>query len=125
MNGHQVIWVSGLLGISVALALICCVGVLVMNDAYQRLQFAAPIVGVSMSLLVAAVWIQESGSQVRVKAVLICVILFLTNAVLSHATARAIKVKTHGKLEVDEGQGIEWSDGTPYRPGSAEGGADE
>jgi monovalent cation/proton antiporter MnhG/PhaG subunit len=85
-----------LLGLAVLLILMCALGLLVMRHAYQRLQFSTPVVTVSMALIVAAVWIEDDQWQSRIKATLIWVILFLMNSILSHATARAIRIREVG-----------------------------
>jgi monovalent cation/proton antiporter MnhG/PhaG subunit len=97
MNG----WIVFLLFAAVLLVLLCSIGIAVMGDPYQRLQFPAPISGVAVPLIVAAVFIQTNDFQARAKAVLVMIILFFTNAVLTHATARAERLRTKGHWEVE------------------------
>jgi energy-converting hydrogenase B subunit D len=80
-------WIFFLLFAAVLLVLLCSVGTAVMRDPYQRLHFPAPISGVAAPLIVAAIFIQTNDFQARAKAVLVLIILFFMNAVLSHATA--------------------------------------
>jgi monovalent cation/proton antiporter MnhG/PhaG subunit len=95
MAHHPII--SGvLLGVAVAICLVCAIGVAIMRDAYQRLQFSAPVVTVAITLIVIAIWIEDAQWQSRIKATLIALILFFTNAILSHATARAIRIRNIG-----------------------------
>ncbi len=75
------------------LCLLCGLGLAVVRDPYQRLHFASPVTSVAVPLVVVAVWVEDPQWQSRVKATLVAVVLFLMNAVLSHATARAVRVR--------------------------------
>ncbi|MGA2232250.1 MAG: monovalent cation/H(+) antiporter subunit G [Tepidisphaeraceae bacterium] len=97
MTHHPVI-TGSLLGVAVALAVICSIGLLVMRDAYQRLHFSAPVVTISMLLIVIAVFLEEPDAQARIKVVLIFVFMTAMNSVLCHATARAIRIRQVGGL---------------------------
>ena len=83
---------SVLVAVAVALAMVCSTGVAVMEDALQRLHFSAAVTSFSTGLIVAAVWLDDPNWQARLKALLIAVVLFVMNSVLSHSTARAIRV---------------------------------
>jgi monovalent cation/proton antiporter MnhG/PhaG subunit len=98
MTNHLLI-TSILLGIAVGLAIVCSIGLLVMRDPYQRIHFSSPIVTLSMLLICVAVFIEESDSQARIKVVLIYVLMLVMNSVLSHATARAIRIRQTGHWE--------------------------
>lgn len=93
-----------LLGIAILLCFLCALGLAVMREPYQRMQFTTPIVSVSIWLIVAAIWIEDGQWQSRIKAVLVALILFLMNAILSHATARAIRLRQldHWEVTADE-----------------------
>ena len=93
------ILISILLGIAVVFAFISCLGVLVMRNAYQRLNFPGVVVTVCVPLIVAAVWIDEKDPAARVKIILIALILYVMNAVLSSATAKAIRIQEVGHWE--------------------------
>jgi multisubunit Na+/H+ antiporter MnhG subunit len=90
---HHPILTTAMLAIAVALANVCAIGVLVMHDALQRLQYATPVVCISAWCIVIAVWLEDPDPQARIKVILIGVILFVMNAILSHATARAIRIR--------------------------------
>jgi len=85
-----------LLGIAVLICFLCSLGLMVMRDPLQRLHFATPIVSISIGLIVVAIWVEDGEWQSRIKAVLVALILFFMNSILSHATARAIRIR---KLE--------------------------
>ena len=78
-----------------------CAGMAWMGGAYQRLHFVSPVVSVAAVLVAAAVWVSGCEVQAGVKATLCALILFVMNGVLSHATALAIRVKTHRRWAVE------------------------
>ena len=92
MQVHHPIIVGILVGLAVLIAIVCSVGVMVMRDAYQRLQYSAVVVTLSVLLIAIAVWIEEKDPQARVKVILIGFTLFLMNSVLTSATAKAVRI---------------------------------
>ncbi|HEY2957130.1 MAG TPA: monovalent cation/H(+) antiporter subunit G [Actinomycetota bacterium] len=93
--------VAVLLTLGVAVELVCCVGVLAMRDAYDKLHYTAPAATVGSLAIALAVVVQESFSQAGVKALVIFLALLVTNPVLSHATARAARVRQLGSWRAD------------------------
>jgi monovalent cation/proton antiporter MnhG/PhaG subunit len=91
--------VAILLAVGVGVELFCCVGVLVMRDLYDKLHYTAPATTIGSLAIAAAVVVQESFSQAGIKAILVFLILLVTNPVLSHATARAARVRELGHWE--------------------------
>jgi monovalent cation/proton antiporter MnhG/PhaG subunit len=96
---HHPIITGSLLGMAVALTILCCLGLMLMRDAYQRVHYSAPVVTISMLLVAIAVFIEESDSQARIKVTLIFVMMLVMNSILSHATARAIRIRQVGQLD--------------------------
>lgn len=94
--------VAALLVAGVAAALLSCLGVLVMGNAYDRLHFTAPAATLAPALLAAAIVLEEGLSAVGVKALLVALVLVATNPVLSHATARAARIRQFGHWSVQE-----------------------
>jgi multicomponent Na+:H+ antiporter subunit G len=94
--------VAALLVVGVAAALLSCLGVLVMGNAYDRLHYTAPAATLAPALLAAAIVLEEGLSAVAVKALLVAVVLVATNPVLSHATARAARIRQFGHWSVQE-----------------------
>ena len=103
---HHPYITGSLLGVAVLLAFLCSVGLLVMRDAFQRLQFATPIVTISIFLITIGIWIEDDQWQARIKSALIALILFVMNAVLSHTTARAIRIRDVERLEISAEESI-------------------
>ena len=91
--------VAILLAVGVGVELFCCVGVLVMRDLYDKLHYTAPATTIGSLAIAAAVVVQESFSQAGIKAILVFLILLVTNPVLSHAPARAARVRERGHWE--------------------------
>jgi multicomponent Na+:H+ antiporter subunit G len=96
--------VAALLMVGVGVTLASCLGVLVMRDAYDRLHFTAPATTVAPLAVAAAVVLEERLSAAGVKAVLVAIALLLTNPVLTHATARAARVRELGGWQAGEGR---------------------
>lgn len=89
--------VAVLLAVAVASILLSCLGVLVMRDALDRLHFTAPAATIAPVLVATAVLVEEPLSSAGVKAVLVAVLIVVTTPVLSHATARAARIREHGR----------------------------
>lgn len=79
-----------LLALAVAVALASSVGVLAMNDALQRVHYVAPAATLSAVLVGVALAIDDRQAAAWTKVAVVVVLLFATNAVVSHATARAV-----------------------------------
>ena len=92
--------VVGLLIIGVATGLISLVGVLVMDDPFERLHYLSPLSTASPVLFAAAILIKESFSQAGIKAIAIAITLALANTILTHATARAQRIREFGRWEI-------------------------
>ncbi len=88
-----------LVGVASAVVIACSLGIALMKDALGRLHFPAVVTSVCVGLITAAVWLDDSSWQPRIKMSLIAVILFFMNSILSHATARAIRVLENGQFE--------------------------
>jgi monovalent cation/proton antiporter MnhG/PhaG subunit len=83
--------VDVLLGLGVAGALLCCVGVLVMRTTFDRLHYAAAATTVPAFLVLAAVLVREHVSSGGLEAIAAVGLLFLLQPVLLTATARAAR----------------------------------
>jgi len=103
---HHPIITGILLGLAVGITTICCIGMASMRDAYQRIHFSTVVVSFSTTLVIVAVWVEESDPQARIKVVLIGGLLFVMNAVLNHATTKAIRIKERLHWDVQPGEGI-------------------
>jgi multicomponent Na+:H+ antiporter subunit G len=92
--------VIALLVVGVGVTLLSCLGVLVMRDAYDRLHYTTPAAVLAPVAIAAAVVVEERLSAAGVKAVLVALVLVVTNPVLGHATARAARIRRFGEWTV-------------------------
>jgi monovalent cation/proton antiporter MnhG/PhaG subunit len=86
-----------LLGIGVICAFAACIGLLVMKDLYERLHYLSLPATVTIICFTAAVIADKHFSQAGIKATLIMIVLLSMNAVLTHATARAARIRQFGR----------------------------
>ena len=85
------VWV--LLGIGIFGFLVTAVGFLVVDDFYEQLHYLAPSSLIGAVAIPAAVVVHEGFSQAGAKAILIALLLFWANPVLTHATLRAGRIR--------------------------------
>lgn len=99
------IWV--LLALAMAAFLLTAIGLLVCRNIYDRIQFTYPAGTIGVASIVAAVLVQKSISQAGIKAILIGLVLFWSSAALSHAIARAARVRRTGDWKPSANEKIE------------------
>lgn len=92
--------VTALLVLAVAVTLVSCAGVLLMRVPYDRLHYTAPAAVIPPVAIAAAVVLEERLSAAGIKALLIALVLIVTNPVLGHATARAARIRQYGQWRV-------------------------
>jgi monovalent cation/proton antiporter MnhG/PhaG subunit len=81
-----------------------------MKDFFERLHYMATVSTVATVSLLVAVVIEQGWGQAAIKMSLIVIVLFLMNAVLTHATARAARVRNLGHWQPAEGEKMEGLD---------------
>ena len=106
--------VAVLLAICVLTTLLCTLGIVLMEEFFERLHYMATVTTVSSVALLAAVLVREGWGQATVKSILVIIVLLLINAVLTHATARAARVRQYGHWTA---QPDEYISGTKGRGG--------
>jgi multicomponent Na+:H+ antiporter subunit G len=84
--------VDVLLFAGVALLLLCALGVLAMGSAYDRLHYSSAA-GWGAVLIAGAILVRESLSLIADKALLTAAIMVVCGPALSHATARAGRIR--------------------------------
>jgi monovalent cation/proton antiporter MnhG/PhaG subunit len=94
--------VGVLVAFGVAVELVCCVGVVVMRDVYDKLHFTGPATILGPLALAGAIVVQEGLNQAGIKAMLIASLLLVANPVLTHATGRALYIRQRDHLEPAE-----------------------
>jgi multicomponent Na+:H+ antiporter subunit G len=79
--------------------LLTAMGVLLSRNVYQKLHFLSPAATIGVLAIVASIVVQEGFGQAGVKAMLAGAVLLIMNPILTHATARAARVREHGYWE--------------------------
>ena len=107
MSPSQLV-VDVLLAVAVAVALISCLGVIVMPNVFDRIHLVTPASVLSPLLVAIAVLVKELFNTRGIKALIVAGTLLLLAPVLNHATARALRIRELGDWRM------------PPRPGKEE-----
>jgi multisubunit Na+/H+ antiporter MnhG subunit len=92
---------------AVAIALLSAWLMLRMKDEYQMLHFLAPPASVSVILITVAIFLQQGRKPESFKALFIITVLLAMNTVVTHATARAFRIRqAREELHLEEGQEV-------------------
>lgn len=100
------IFVALLLAIGVFGFAFTSAGLLVARDALDQIHYLAPGALVGSVSICAATLLTDGFSQAGVKAIIIAIILLITNPVLSHVTARAARIRRKQQLAPREEEEI-------------------
>lgn len=103
----QAIAAAVLLALGVGIELLCCLGLLLMENVYDRLHYLGPATILGPIAIAAAVVLEEALSTAGIKALLIAGVLIVTGPVLTHATARAIRTRQFGSWEPQPSEEVE------------------
>jgi monovalent cation/proton antiporter MnhG/PhaG subunit len=103
-------WKAGLvdvlLALTVLLQLLSAVGLLAMPHLYDRLHYLAPATSVAPVLLAGAVVTTESLDHQGIFAVLIAAFFLVFQPVITHAMARAARIREHGDWRLRAGEKV-------------------
>ena len=92
--------VDSLLVLTVLVQLVSALGLLLMPNLYDRLHYLGPASTVAPVLLAAAVVVTERFDHQGIVALLLAIVLVVFQPVLTHATARAARIREHGDWRV-------------------------
>ncbi len=81
---------------AVSVEFACALGLWTIRDSFDRLHFLGPASTLGPLLVAAAIVLEESLSTSGVKALVAAILLLLTSPILTHATARAARVRQYG-----------------------------
>jgi len=98
MNPANIL-ICALLALGLLSFLLTALGILFILDFYEKIHFLAPGSLIGAVAIPAAVVVHEGLSQAGVKAILIAILLGFANPVLSHATARAGRIRRKGQWQ--------------------------
>jgi multisubunit Na+/H+ antiporter MnhG subunit len=96
-----------LLGGTVLSCWIGAAGMWRMREPMQALHFLSLPACAGSVFLTAAIFVRTGNSQASWKSVLICVVLFAINSVVTHGTARAFRTREAGHWEPRPEDGLE------------------
>ena len=100
MIAAAVLWkevlVGVLLGAVVLINALCVIGLLLMPNLMDRLHYLAPATSVAAPLMAGAVVVREALDHQGIVAILVAVLLLVLGPVVTHATARAARVRSLG-----------------------------
>ncbi len=94
--------IAVLLAAAAASVVLTSLGVAFSRDVYQRLHFLAPAATIGVACVTAAIVLRESFDQAGIKTLLTGAVLFVMNPILTHATARAARVRERGRWEEED-----------------------
>jgi multisubunit Na+/H+ antiporter MnhG subunit len=98
--------VAALLGIGVLSFGFTALGLLFSRNLYDQIHYLAPGSLIGSLAFAAATLVHEGFSQAGSKAILIAVLLLVSNPVLSHATARAGRVRRNQQILPNPEDGV-------------------
>jgi len=98
---------AALLVVGVGSELLACLGVLVMDNVYDRLHYVGLASFWGPVAIAAAVLFVEGLSSAGIMAILIAATLIAGGPILTHATARVARVRQFGHWETQPGEHIE------------------
>lgn len=106
----RAITVDALLVLTVLCVWIGCIGMVRARQPVQALHFLSVPGATGVVLLTVAVFVQSGSTMLSWKMVLTAAVLFGINSVVSHATARAFRVRDTGMWQHRHGDDMELVD---------------
>ena len=103
----QTIFADVLLALGVGIELLSCLGLLVMDTVFDRLHYIGPAAALGPIAIAGAVLLEEGISTAGLKAILIAAVLAGIGPVVTHATARAARVRRFGHWQPQPDEPIE------------------
>jgi multisubunit Na+/H+ antiporter MnhG subunit len=92
---------------AVAIALMSAWLMLRMKDEYQMMHFMSAPASISTILITAAIFLQDGAKPESFKALFIIFVLLVMNSVVTHATARAFRIReTRADWRPGEGESV-------------------
>jgi monovalent cation/proton antiporter MnhG/PhaG subunit len=113
MNIHALV-IDTLLGLVVVACWLGVIGMLRMHEPTQALHYLTLPATVGVFALVLGVFLETGPAFAAFKTLLIAVILFAINAVVTHATARAFRTRELGHWQPQDGDPIEFVPSTHH-----------
>jgi multicomponent Na+:H+ antiporter subunit G len=96
--------VDVLLAIGAVSVLLSCAGLVAARNSLDKLHYTGPASIIGPICLAGAVVVQEPLSSAGIKSVLVAIVMLLTCPVVLHATARAARIRDHGRFVIRSGE---------------------
>ncbi len=90
-----------LLAVGAVVTLLSAIAVPTRKDFYERLHYLAPPATVGIGCFTLAILLDKHFSTAGIKALIVFVVLLFMNAILTHAMARAARVRQFGRWVAD------------------------
>jgi monovalent cation/proton antiporter MnhG/PhaG subunit len=100
MTAREII-AAVLLWFVVSTELLCCAGVAVTKNVFDRLHFTSAANIVGPMGIAAAIVVDGSSMQAATKAVVIALVLLVSSPVVTHVIARAARIRETGELKAN------------------------
>lgn len=97
--------VDSFLILGVACQLVCCLGVLVFGNVFDRLHFAGAGTTLGPLLVGGAVLVRQTTSAAGITTIVIMVLVVVLGPALTIATARAARRSEHGRITATDAEG--------------------
>ena len=104
----KAILVDVLLGAGVTVQLVSVLGLVAMPHVFDRLHFLTPASSVGAPLVAGAVIAQEALSHQGIAAAVVACFVFAYGPVLTHATARAARMRAGGDWRPGPEDTVRW-----------------
>ena len=95
MSAHEIV-AAALVGIGVLVVALCALAMLVVPEAYPRFHFLGPASTVGTWGVCLGVVLVEGWGTAAVEVLLLAIGISGAGAVLTHASARAMRIREHG-----------------------------
>ena len=110
--------VAVLLGFALVVLAVSALGLLLMPNLLDRLHYLGPASTVAPALVAAAVVVVEAFDHQGIDAVLLALFLAAIGPVLTHATARAARIRERGDWRIGDDEHVRRASGQ-REPGRA------
>jgi multisubunit Na+/H+ antiporter MnhG subunit len=85
-----------LLSLASVLTILCTVGLVTAKDIFDRMHYVGPVAVVAPLFLTVAILLEESFNSRGIKSIVITVAALVLQPALTHATARACRIREFG-----------------------------
>jgi multicomponent Na+:H+ antiporter subunit G len=104
--GAKEIVIAVLLAAGVLIQLLSVIGVLFMPNLMDRLHFVTPATSLGPAFVAAAIVVEEAFDHQGIFSLLVAAFLLLFGPVLTHATARAARIRRLGDWRVQPNESV-------------------